>query len=618
MANEENKTSQSQAGHQGRPALGSVEKPKNFSKSMRKILKEILQYPASFAVVIVTALLSTIFSIVGPKELGKAITELFKGLMLKIQGQGDIDFTTVGRILLFVLALYVISSIFGMVQGYIMSTITQEITFDLRQRMIQKINKMPMAYFESRPYGEVLSRITNDIDTLSNGMNQSITTLITSLVTMLGILYMMLTISWKMTLIVLLIIPLSMGVLASLMKFSQQYFKQQQKSLGIINGQIEENIAGQTIVRAFNQESKVLADFNVENESLKESAWKSQFFSGLMFPIMDFISNLGYVGVVISGVYFAIHGQITVGDIQAFTQYVNRFTQPMGQMAQVVTMLQSMAAAGERVYELLEEEQEISSSETELPLAEVDGQISFDHVQFAYQPGHPIIHNFSAEIQPGQKIALVGPTGAGKSTIVKLLMRFYEVNQGEIRLDQHNILDYDRESYRQSIAMVLQDTWLFKGTIRDNIRYGRLDASDEEVMTAAKQARAHHFIEALPQGYDFEINEEASNISQGQKQLLTIARAILADRPVLILDEATSSVDTRTEVLIQEAMDELMVGRTSFIIAHRLSTIRNADLILYMEKGDIVEQGNHDQLMALNGKYSNLYQSQFINTEGVK
>lgn len=584
---------------------------------MGKILHEIMKYPASFAVVIVTALLSTVFSIVGPKELGKAITELFKGLMLKIQGQGDINFDNVGRILLFVLALYVISSIFGMVQGYIMSTITQDITFKLRQRMIDKINRMPMAYFESRPYGEVLSRISNDIDTLSNGMNQSITTLITSIVTMLGILYMMLTISWQMTLIVLIMIPLSMGVLASLMKFSQQYFKQQQKSLGVINGQIEENIAGQTIVRAFNQKHKVLSDFNLENESLKESAWKSQFFSGLMFPIMDFISNLGYVGVVISGVYFALHGQISVGDIQAFTQYVNRFTQPMGQMAQVVTMLQSMAAAGERVYELLEEEEEVASSANKLPLEDVEGHISFDHIQFAYNPGQTIIHNFSAEIQPGQKVALVGPTGAGKSTIVKLLMRFYEVNQGQISLDQHNILDYDRESYRQAIAMVLQDTWLFKGRIRENIRYGRLDASDEEVQAAAQQARAHHFIEALPNGYDFEINEEATNISQGQKQLLTIARAILADRPVLILDEATSSVDTRTEVLIQEAMDELMMGRTSFIIAHRLSTIRNADLILYMEKGDIIEQGSHQELMALNGKYKNLYQSQFINTEGV-
>ena len=617
MAQEENKNQQSQAGRPGRPALGSVEKPKNFSKSMGKILHEIMKYPASFAVVIVTALLSTVFSIVGPKELGKAITELFKGLMLKIQGQGDINFDNVGRILLFVLALYVISSIFGMVQGYIMSTITQDITFKLRQRMIDKINRMPMAYFESRPYGEVLSRISNDIDTLSNGMNQSITTLITSIVTMLGILYMMLTISWQMTLIALIMIPLSMGVLASLMKFSQQYFKQQQKSLGVINGQIEENIAGQTIVRAFNQKHKVLSDFNLENESLKESAWKSQFFSGLMFPIMDFISNLGYVGVVISGVYFALHGQISVGDIQAFTQYVNRFTQPMGQMAQVVTMLQSMAAAGERVYELLEEEEEVASSANKLPLEDVEGHISFDHIQFAYNPGQTIIHNFSAEIQPGQKVALVGPTGAGKSTIVKLLMRFYEVNQGQISLDQHNILDYDRESYRQAIAMVLQDTWLFKGRIRENIRYGRLDASDEEVQAAAQQARAHHFIEALPIGYDFEINEEATNISQGQKQLLTIARAILADRPVLILDEATSSVDTRTEVLIQEAMDELMMGRTSFIIAHRLSTIRNADLILYMEKGDIIEQGSHQELMALNGKYKNLYQSQFINTEGV-
>lgn len=596
----------------GPPAIGAMEKPKNFKASIRKIFKEIAQYKISFGVVILTAILSTIFTIIGPKQLGRAITELFDGMMAKIQGTGEIDFTKIGHILLIVLALYVISSIFGVIQGYVMSTITQEITFTLRERMMTKINQLPLAYFEARPYGEVLSRITNDIDTLSNGLNQSVTTLLTSIVTLIGIFYMMLTISWQMTLIVLVMVPLSMIILSLLMKFSQKFFQQQQASLGTINGQIEETFAGQQIVRAFNQEETTIAIFMQENESLKASAWKSQFTSGLMFPLMEFINKLGYVGVVISGVYFALQGMITVGDIQAFTQYVDRFAQPMNQLAQVFTMMQSMAAAGERVFDFLDEEEVVQEEAAQLQVDAVQGHVEFDHVRFGYLADQVIIKDFSAEIQPGQKVALVGPTGAGKSTVVKLLMRFYDVNQGTIRIDGHPIHEFTRESYRDTISMVLQDTWLFKGTIMENLRYGRLDATDDDVINAAKQARAHHFIEALPGGYDFMINEEASNVSQGQKQLLTIARAILADRPVLILDEATSSVDTRTEILIQEAMDQLMTGRTSFVIAHRLSTIRNSDLIFYMEQGDIIEQGDHESLMALDGAYARLYNSQFV------
>ena len=596
----------------GPPAIGAMEKPKNFEASISKIFKEIAHYKFSFGIVILTAILSTIFTIVGPKQLGRAITELFNGMMAKIQGTGEIDFTKIGHILLIVLVLYTISSIFGVIQGYVMSTITQEITFKLRERMMAKINQLPLAYFEARPYGEVLSRITNDIDTLSNGLNQSVTTLLTSIVTLIGIFYMMLTISWQMTLIVLVMVPLSMLILSLLMKFSQKYFQQQQSSLGTINGQIEETFAGQQIVRAFNQENTAIAVFMEENKSLKSSAWKSQFTSGLMFPLMEFINKLGYVAVVISGVYFALQGMITVGDIQAFTQYVDRFAQPMNQLAQVFTMMQSMAAAGERVFEFLDEEEVLQEKAAELKAEDVQGHVEFDQVRFGYLTDQVIIKDFSAEIQPGQKVALVGPTGAGKSTIVKLLMRFYDVNQGAICIDGHPIKDFTRESYRNAISMVLQDTWLFKGTIMENLRYGRLDATDDEVINAAKQARAHHFIEALPGGYDFMINEEASNVSQGQKQLLTIARAILADRPVLILDEATSSVDTRTEILIQEAMDQLMKGRTSFVIAHRLSTIRNSDLIFYMEQGDIVEQGDHQTLMALDGAYARLYNSQFV------
>ena len=588
------------------------QKPKNFKRSIHRLLKELMNYPKSLFIVFVTAVLSTIFNIIGPKQLGRATTTLFEGVMAKVQGTGGIDFDRIGRILLIVILLYVISALFSMIQGWVMSTVTQKITYSLRQRLVAKVDRLPMAYFESRAYGEVLSRITNDIDTLGNGFNQSITTIITSLLTMIGILFMMFTISPLMVGISLLIIPLSLLLVSGLMKMSQKHFRAQQKGLGIINGQVEEVYAGQQVVQAYNQEATTLAEFEVENARLEESAMKSQFFSGAMYPTMGFVSNLGYVGVVVTGAYLAIQGAISVGDIQAFTQYVRRFTQPITQMAQVVTQLQSMAAAGERVYEFLDEEEVEETSDRVLDVSKVEGDITFEQVQFGYDPGQVIISNFSQEVKSGQKIALVGPTGAGKSTMVKLLMRFYEVDNGAIYLDGVNIQNYTRQSYRQAIAMVLQDTWLFKGTIRENIRYGRLDATDEEVEQAAKNARVHRYIMQLPNGYDFELNDEATNISQGQKQLMTIARALLSNRPILILDEATSSVDTRTEILIQEAMDELMKGRTSFVIAHRLSTIRDADIILYMEQGDIVEKGSHEELMKLNEKYAKLYKSQFI------
>lgn len=595
----------------GRPMIGAGEKAENFGQSMKRIMRDLMNFKWAFFMVIITGIVSTIFNIVGPKQLGNATTELFEGIMRKTQQTGDINFSRVGQILFWVAVLYGISSLFGMIQNYVMSGITQKLTYQLRERMMNKLNRMPMAYFEARPYGEVLSRFTNDIDTLSNGLNQSITTMITSVLSMIGILYMMITISWQMTLIVLLVLPLSMLILNLLMTFSQKYFKEQQASLGVINGQIEETYSGHMIVKAFNQEDATIEKFGIENISLKDSAWKSQFISGLMFPLMEFVSHLGYIGVVISGAYFALNKVITVGDIQAFTQYINRFTQPMSQIAQVVTMMQSMAAAGERIYEFLDEAEENQEIRNSLNLEEVKGDVIFDHVSFSYDKVQPIIEDFSAQIHSGQKVALVGHTGAGKSTIVKLLMRFYDVDSGRILLDGRNIMDYQRESYRQSLSMVLQDTWLFNGTIMDNIRYGKLNATEDQVRQAAEQAHADHFIQTLPNTYDFVINEEANNISQGQKQLLTIARAILADRPLLILDEATSSVDTRTEHLIQQAMKTLMANRTSFVIAHRLSTIRDADLILYMEDGDIIEQGNHEKLMTLNGKYADLYLSQF-------
>ena len=559
----------------------------------------------------ICAIASATFSIVSPKILGKATTKLAEGLMSKISGTGSIDFGYIGRILIIVLVLYGISSLFNLVQGFTMSTITQKLCYRLRREIVEKINRMPMKYFESRTYGEVLSRITNDVDTLGNGLNQSVTQLITSLTTMIGVVIMMLTISPLMTLITLLILPVSMIFISFIMKHSQKYFKTQQEYLGHINGQVEENYGGHLVVKAFGKEQDVINEFKKTNNVLYNSAWKSQFLSGMMQPIMTFVGNLGYVGVAISGAFLAINGTITIGDIQAFITYVKNFTQPIAQIAQVTNMMQSMMAAAERVFEFLEEEEEDQIAENPVPIENVKGVVDFEHVHFGYNPDNIIVNDFNAHVKAGQQVAIVGPTGAGKTTMVKLLMRFYDVNSGEIKLDGHNLKDYNRNELRNAFGMVLQDTWLFKGSIMENIRYGRLDATDEEVIAAAKSAHAHHFIKTLPGGYDFELNEEASNVSAGQRQLLTIARAILADNPVMILDEATSSVDTRTEHRIQRAMDNLMKGRTSFVIAHRLSTIKNADIILVMKDGDIIEQGSHEELMAKKGFYADLYNSQF-------
>ena len=593
---------------------GVVGKPKDFMGSISRIAKEIFSHKWKMLIVILTTILSVIFSILGPRALGSATTELFNGIVRQTQGTGSIDFTAIGRILMYVILLYVVSTVFGAVQGYIMATVSETVTYDLRKNMIAKINRMPMSYFESRPYGEILSRINNDVDTLGQTLSQGVTQLLTSVLTMVGIAGIMLTMNWVLAIVVMLTVPISIAVIRFIMNRSQKYFRSQQKSVGIINGQVEEVYSGHQIVKAYNQEAQTAKKFMVENEKLRESAWKSQFFSGILFPFMRFLGSLGYVAVVLVGAYMVMIGAMNVGDIQAFTQYVNRFTQPISQLAQIVSMMQTMAAAGERVFEFLDETEESQTDGEILNIADIEGAIEFENVAFGYNPDQRIINDFSAKVQPGQKVALVGPTGAGKTTVVKLLMRFYDVNQGSIRIDQQPTTRFSRQSYQQAMAMVLQDTWLFQGSIMENIRYGRLDATDEEVIEAAKAARVHHFIKQLPGAYKFEINEEASNISQGQKQLLTIARAILADRPILLLDEATSSVDTRTEILIQEAMDELMKGRTSFVIAHRLSTIKDADLILYMEQGDIVEQGNHETLIAKNGRYANLYNSQFATT----
>ncbi|MGO4940187.1 ABC transporter ATP-binding protein [Fundicoccus sp. Sow4_D5] len=589
-------------------------KPKNFMSSIWRIGREIFSHKWKMILVLLTTVLSVIFSILGPKTLGGATTELFNGIVRQTQGTGSIDYTAIGRILLFVLFLYVVSSIFGALQGFIMTNVTETVTYDLRKNMIAKIDRMPMSYFESRPYGEVLSRINNDVDTLGQSLSQGVTQLLTSVLTMVGIAGIMLSMNWVLAIVVMMIVPISFAVIRFIMNRSQRYFRSQQKSVGVINGQVEEVYSGHQIVKAYNQEERTLAEFLIENEKLKESAWKSQFFSGVLFPFMRFLGSLGYVAVVLVGAYMVMIGAMNVGDIQAFTQYVNRFTQPISQLAQIVSMMQTMAAAGERVFEFLDEDEESQTEGDILDVSQVKGEIQFDHVAFGYNPDQTIINDFSARVKPGQKVALVGPTGAGKTTVVKLLMRFYDVDNGSILVDNQPTNQFSRQSYQQAMAMVLQDTWLFKGSILENIRYGRLDATDEEVIEAAKAARVHHFIKQLPGAYKFEINEEASNVSQGQKQLLTIARAILADRPILILDEATSSVDTRTEILIQEAMDELMKGRTSFVIAHRLSTIKDADLILYMEQGDIVEQGNHEMLIAKDGRYANLYNSQFATT----
>lgn len=587
------------------------EKPKDLKKSVKKLMQYIAKYKIGIFVVMLFAAFSTIFNVAGPKILGKATTALSEGLMKKIQGTGSIDFHKIGWILLIVLALYLASALFSFVQGWIMTGITQKVCYRLRREISEKINRMPMKYFESRTYGEVLSRITNDVDTLGQGLNQSITTIITSVATLIGVLVMMLSISPLMTLIALVILPISMGLIALVTRKSQKYFHAQQEYLGHINGQVEEVYGGHLVVKAFNHEKETIEEFERTNRILYNSAWKSQFLSGMMQPIMMFVGNLGYACVALTGGLLAIKNVITIGDIQAFIQYVKNFTQPIQQIAQVINMVQSMSAASERVFEFLEEEEEIQLAEQPADISKVTGEVTFDHVGFGYQPEQPIIHDFSAHVEPGQKIAIVGPTGAGKTTMVKLLMRFYDVDRGSIRLNDRDIRDFNRRDLRDAFGMVLQDTWLFKGTIMENIRYGRLDATDEEVIAAAKAARAHHFIQTLPGGYQMELNEDASNVSQGQKQLLTIARAILADNKILILDEATSSVDTRTEIEIQKAMDNLMKGRTSFVIAHRLSTIRNADLILVMKDGDIIEQGDHDTLLAANGFYANLYNSQF-------
>ena len=590
---------------------GGGEKAKDFKGTISKLVRYSRKYLPAVIVVMVIAVFSTVFNVVCPKVLGKATTALSEGIMRKINGIGGIDFTYIGKILLFCLGLYLLSVLFNFTQGIIMTGVTQKLCYKMRKDVSEKINRMPLKYFESRTYGEVLSRITNDIDTMGNGLNQSITQLITSVSTVIGVFIMMLTISPLMTMIAIIILPISVALMGIIIKKSQRFFKQQQEYVGHINGQVEEVYGGHTVIKAFNKEETTLKEFHETNEVLYKSAWKAQFFSGLMQPVMMFVGNLGYVGVAISGAALAIRGTITIGDIQAFIQYVKNFTQPIQQVAQVTNMMQQMAAAAERVFELFEEEEEVQVVEHPASVENIKGEVDFRHVKFGYDPEKIIIHDFSVHVDPGKQVAIVGPTGAGKTTMVKLLMRFYDVNEGAILLDGHNVKEYNRRELRDALGMVLQETWLFKGTIMENIRYGRLDATDEEVIAAAKAAHAHRFISALPGGYQMELNEEVTNISQGQKQLLTIARAILANNPVLILDEATSSVDTRTEHSIQRAMDNLMKGRTSFVIAHRLSTIKNADIILVMKDGDIIEQGNHEELMAQNGFYAELYNSQF-------
>lgn len=594
------------------PPRRMPEKAKDFKGTIRRLLNVMGRYKITVAIVILFAIASTVFHIVGPKVLAKATTALATGWVAKLNGTGSIDFGYIGRILLILLGMYLCSGLFSFIQHWLMSGVSQTICYDFRRKISEKIHRLPLAYFEKRTVGEVLSRITNDVDTLGQGLNQSVNQLITSVTQMIGVLIMMLSISPMMTLIAILILPVSMVLVLAVVKRSQEYFKQQQATLGVVNGQVEEVYSGHNVVRAFNREEAVLREFDEANGRLYESAWKSQFLSGLMMPIMNFVGNLGYVSVAIVGSIYAARGAITIGDIQAFIQYVRNFTQPVQQMAQVSNMMQSMAAAAERVFEFLEEAEEVQTASGEKgDPAAIDGQVSFEHVRFGYDPEKVIIHDFTCDVQPGQKVAIVGPTGAGKTTMVKLLMRFYDVNSGRITLNGKDIRQFDRSPLREGFGMVLQDTWLFKGTIMENIRYGRLDATDEEVIAAAKAAKADHFIRTLPGGYQMELNEDASNVSQGQKQLLTIARAILADNRILILDEATSSVDTRTEQQIQTAMDNLMRGRTSFVIAHRLSTIRDSDRILVMRDGDIVEQGTHDELLAQNGFYADLYNSQF-------
>ena len=589
------------------------EKPRDFTGTLRRLLGTLGKFRAAFFAVLAFAALSTLFNIAGPRILAEATTALANGWLAMITGTGGIDFAFIGKVLLVLLGMYLLSAAFSFVQGWLMSGVSQRLCYDLRRQISEKIDRLPLAYFEKRTVGEVLSRITNDVDTLGQSLNQSITTLITSITTMIGVLIMMLSISPVMTLIALLILPVSVLLVSLVVKFSQKYFRAQQKYLGDVNGQVEEVYSGHNVIQAFNREDAVLAEFGKANDKLYESAWKSQFLSGLMMPVMNFVGNLGYVAVAVAGSILAARGVITIGEIQAFIQYVKNFTSPIQQLAQVSNMLQSMAAAAERVFEFLAEPEEDQKADParRADSALIDGHVDFDHVRFGYTPEKTVIHDFSCHVEPGQKVAIVGPTGAGKTTMVKLLMRFYDVDSGSITLSGRNVRDFDRSDLREGFGMVLQDTWLFQGTIMENIRYGRLDATDEEVIAAARAANVDHFIRTLPGGYQMELNEDASNVSQGQKQLLTIARAILADNKILILDEATSSVDTRTEQRIQTAMDNLMRGRTSFVIAHRLSTIRDADLILVMRDGDIVEQGKHEELLAKGGFYAELYNSQF-------
>ena len=604
-------------GPMGGPRKGqTLDKAKDFKGTTKKLIKNYLsKYKIGLMIVLIFAVGSTIFSIVGPKILGNATTEIFNGLVNKLSGNGGIDFGKVGSILLTVLALYVISAIFSFIQGFTMTQIAQKLTYRLRKDLSEKINKLPMNYFDKKTNGEVLSVITNDIDTLGMNLNQSVTQIITAICTLVGILIMMLSISWQMTLISIIVMPIGAFLVKIIVGKSQKYFKKQQDYLGHVNGQVEEIYSGLTVVKAFNGEEKAKEEFSKANAELYKSAWRSQFLSGLMHPIMNFISNIGYVGVAIAGGYLAIEGKITVGNIQSFIQYNKQFTQPINQIAQVSAMLQAMLAASERVFDFLEEDEEIETAKEGVTTEGLKGNIKFDHVKFGYNPENIVIKDFNADVHEGQKIAIVGPTGAGKSTMVKLLMRFYDVTDGTILVDGHNVKDFKRGDLRQMFGMVLQDTWLFNGTVKDNIKYGREDATDDEVIQAAKAAHVHHFIKTLPNGYNSVLNEETSGVSAGQKQLLTIARVILADPKILILDEATSSIDTRTEIEIQKAMDNLMKGRTSFIIAHRLSTIKNADLILVMDHGDIVEQGTHEELLAKGGFYEKLYNSQFEEVE---
>ena len=604
-------------GPMGRRRGMSGEKAKDFKDAMLRLLKYMERYKFRLILMVIFAIGGTVFNIIGPKILGKATTELYSGLISKINGGSGIDFDKIIKILFGVMCLYVVSSVLSFIQGFIMTGISNDVTYNLRKDISKKINKIPMKYFESRTHGEILSRITNDVDTLQTGINQSVTQLITSATTLIGVLVMMLSINVWMTLAALLILPVSMFIISKVMKHSQKYFQDQQKYLGEVNGQVEEIYSGHTVVKAFNKEDDVINEFEKTNEKLYSSAWRSQFFSGIMMPIMQFVGNLGYVMVALLGGFMVIKNKIEVGDVQAFFQYIRNFTQPIQQIAQVTNMLQSSAAASERVFEFLDVEEEDQTAEDPVSVNQIEGNVSFEHISFGYDPSQIIVHDFNADVKAGQKVAIVGPTGAGKTTMIKLLMRFYDVNSGEICIDGHNVKDFNRMELREMFGMVLQDTWLFHGTIMENIRYGRLDATDEEVIAAAKAAHAHHFIMSQPGGYQMELNEETSNISQGQKQLLTIARAILADNKIMILDEATSSVDTRTEERIQKAMDNLMKGRTSFVIAHRLSTIRDADLILVMKDGDIIEQGTHESLLAKNGFYANLYNSQFEKMETV-